>query len=276
MINQNTPQGGRGKRVLIIVLIAANLLLFVVGMITIPPNLQELIRKANSPAVMESASPIVTQESEPIVEQESEPVVTQESESMDTAAQMDILAPTEILVSTDLSNSTDTSVSKDMLQGSGEEDSSATWSTEERPDLGDFLWYTEDVLYNDVPVDTNPIDDLSTLTGSWKALIIYDPNDEFDSNAMEFLNINLEGTEEYVSLTLDWYQMYLINEGESIDETSMEDSVFNGKWENGGLWASGPGTIRLTHFYKQNQKQYIVGTIDTPDGIPALIALVRP
>ena len=223
------------KKGLIAVLITANVIMLVVGILTIPPNLRSADRKEPPAPGTEQTTPVT-----PSPKEEAPPTPTESG---------DIPAPEE----------TDTSL-----------------STEEHPDLEDFLWYTEDVLYNDVPVDTNPIDDLSTLTGSWKALIIYDPNDEFDSNAMEFLNINLEGTEEYVSLTLDWYQMYLINEGESIDETSMEDSVFNGKWENGGLWASGPGTIRLTHFYKQNQKQYIVGTIDTPDGMPALIALVRP
>ncbi len=148
-------------------------------------------------------------------------------------------------------------------------------STEERPDLGDFLWYTEDVLYNGVPSDANIIDNIGPLTGSWKALIIYDPNNEHNSSAMEFLNIALAGAAESLSLTLDWYQIFWANEGESFDETDMEDGVFLGKWENGGLWASGAGTIRLTQFYKQSGKQYAVGTMDTPDGTPALVALVR-
>jgi hypothetical protein len=93
---------------------------------------------------------------------------------------------------------------------------------------------------------------------------------------MEFLNIALAGTAESLSLTLDWYQIFWANEGESFDESDMEDSVFLGKWENGGLWASGAGTIHLTQFYELNRKQYAVGTMDTPDGIPALVALVRP
>ena len=83
---------------------------------------------------------------------------------------------------------------------------------------------------------------------------------------MEFLNIALAGTAESLSLTLDWYQIFWANEGESFDETDMEDSVFSGKWESGGLWASGAGTIRLTQFYEQSGKQYAVGTMDTPDG----------
>lgn len=93
---------------------------------------------------------------------------------------------------------------------------------------------------------------------------------------MEFLNVSLAGTAESLSLTLDWYRIFWANEGESFDETDMEDGIFNGKWESGGLWASGAGTIRLTQFYTQNEKQFAIGTMDTPDGIPALVALVRP
>lgn len=46
-----------------------------------------------------------------------------------------------------------------------------------------------------------------------------------------------------------------------------------GKW-----WslASGAGTIRIKNFYEQEGKQYALGSMDTPDGIPALVALVRP
>lgn len=234
MTNQNTPPGGKGERVLLLVLTAANLLLLAAGMITIPPHLQGAMKKADPPT--EAASPIVTQEPEPA----------------------------------------DTPTPTDTPQSAGADAPPAAWSTEERPNLGDFLWYTEDVLYNGVPAHTSPMDSLSLLTGSWKALIVYDPNNEFDSGAMEFFNISLAGTEDDVSLTCDWYLIFWANEGESFDETSMEDTVFRGKWENGGLWASGAGTVRLTQFYEQNQKQYAVGTMDTPDGIPAVVALVRP
>ena len=156
------------------------------------------------------------------------------------------------------------------------EETYASLSTEKRPDLADFLWYTEEVAYDGLPSDANIIDNIGSLTGSWKALIIYDPNNEYDAGAMEFLNVSLTGTAESLTLTLDWYQIFLANEGESVDETDMEDSVFMGKWENGDLRASGPGTIHLAQFYELNGKQYAVGTMDTPDGTPALMALVRP
>ncbi|MDK2991057.1 MAG: hypothetical protein PWP48_290 [Clostridiales bacterium] len=223
------------KKGLIAVLIAANLLMLVIGILIIPPNLRSADGKDSPVPETEQTAPIT-----PSPEEETPPA-TKESGS--------IPAP---------------------------EVTGVSLSTEERPDLEDFLWYTEDVAYDGVPSDANIIDNIGSLTGSWKALIIYDPNNEYDAGAMEFLNVALAGAAESLSLTLDWYQIFWANEGESFDEADMEDGVFSGKWENGGLWASGAGTIRLTQFYEQNGKQYAVGTMDTPDGTPALVALVRP
>ena len=223
------------KKGLIAVLITANVIMLVVGILTIPPNLRSADGKEPPALGTEQTTPVT-----PSPKEEAPPTPTESG---------DIPAPEE----------TDTSL-----------------STEEHPDLEDFLWYTEDVAYDGVPSDANIIDSIDLLTGSWKALIVYDPNNEYDAGAMEFLNIVLAGTTESLSLTLDWYQIFWANEGESFDESDMEDSVFLGKWETGGLWASGAGTIRLTQFYEQSGKQYAIGTMDTPDGIPALVALVRP
>ena len=217
-MRDKTPSIGRGNKILPAILIVANLLMFVLGVLTIPPNLRTTEGKEPSVARGEQTVPAI----------------------------------------------------------SSPEETGVSLSTEERPDLEDFFWYTEDVAYEGVPAEANIIDNMSPLTGSWKALIIYDPNNEYDAGAMEFLNIALAGTADSLSLTLDWYQIFWANEGESFDETDMEDGVFNGKWEKGGLWVSGAGTIRLTQFYELHGKQYAVGTMDTPDGTPALVALVRP
>ena len=234
MINDKAMDSG-GKKVITAILIALNLMMLVIGILTIPPKLQSA-EVNDSPGLSAEQTGLATTS----LDKESTPP------SMD---------------SEDIPEYDETSVNL---------------STEERPDLEDFLWYTEDVVYDGVPSDATILDNLEFLTGSWKALIIYAPNNEYEASAMEFLNIALAGSLESLSLTLDWYQIFWANEGESFDETDMEDSVFNGKWENGGLWASGAGTIRLTQFYEQNGKQYAVGKMDTPDGIPALLALVRP
>lgn len=159
---------------------------------------------------------------------------------------------------------------------SEQKEESINLSTKERPELEDFMWYTESVVYDGVPADAEAITKIETATGGWKALIIYDPDDTHDSCAMEFLNMDISGAADSVSLTLDWYLIYWLEEGESFDETGMEDTVFKGKWEKGSLLASGAGSIMLTNFYTLNDKQYAIGTMDTPDGIPAYVALVRP
>jgi len=223
------------KKGLIVVLIAANIFILVIGLITIPPNLRSAATAKKPPV--------------PGAEQTVPVTSPPEEETPSTTTEGDSIPATE--------------------------ETGVSLSTQERPDLEDFLWYTEDVAYDGVPSDANIIDNISPLTGSWNALIIYDPNNEYDAGAMEFLNVTLAGTAESLSLTLDWYRIFWANEGESFDETDMEDGLFSGKWENGGLWASGAGTIRLTQFYEQNGKQYAVGTMDTPDGTPALVALVR-
>ena len=234
------------KKSLIAVLIAANLMMLVIGILTIPPNLRGAAGK-ETPVPGEEQTVAVT----PPPEEETPPTTPSSEEETPPATTESGSIPEP-------------------------EETGVSLSTEERPDLGDFLWYTEDVAYEGVPSDANIIDNIGSLTGSWKALIIYDPDNQHDAGAMEFLNVALEGTEESLSLTLDWYRIFWLNDGEGFDVSDMEDSVFSGKWENHGLWASGPGTIRLTQFYSYNGKQYAVGTMDTPDGIPANVALVRP
>lgn len=234
-MRDNISSADRGNKILPAILIAANLLMLVIGILTIPSNLRSAAGKESSVPRAEQTAPATPSP------EEQTPSAATESGS--------IPAP---------------------------EVTGVSLSTEERPDLEDFLWYTEDVAYDGVPSDANIIDNIDPLTGRWKALIIYDPNNEYDAGAMEFLNVALAGTAESLSLTLDWYQIFWANEGESFDETDMEDSVFLGKWEKGGLWASGAGTIRLAQFYELNGNQYAVGTMDTPDGTPALVALVRP
>lgn len=208
-MRDDTAPTGRGKKILTVILIAANLLMLVVGIITIPPNMQRSAEKTGAPL----APPV--------------------------AAQVPL-------------------------------------STGERPDLEDFLWYTEDVFYDGVPTDAVFIENFGVITGGWKGLIIYDPDNAYGANALEFLNVSIAGKADNLSLTLDWYLMFIAGVESSFDETDIKDAVFEGEWKEGGLWASGTGTIRLTQLYELNDKQYAVGTMETHAGIPALIALVRP
>ena len=230
------------KNLITKILILANLVMLIIGIITIPPNLQRKEKKLESASTNEVDSTFIEEEL---------PAINDEEEN-----------------SSDISNIEDNPL-HEVVQ-------SIDYSTEVRPNLGDFLWYTEDVFYEGLPSDISIIENFQYTTKGWKGLIIYDLDNEYGSNAMEFLNVNIEGSKDNLSLTLDWYLMFIAGEGSSFDETDMEDGVFTGKWQDNGLWASGPGTIHINQFYELNNKQYAIGTMDTPDGIPAFVALVRP
>lgn len=237
-MRDDTPPKGKGKKLLTVILIVANLLMLVIGIITIPPHFRATAGKGEIAASTDQAPSNPGQDSEPAATGSDNPAQSGNTQ-------------TPPAVKVDL-------------------------STKERPNLEDFLWYTEDVFYDGVPTNAAIIYNVQSTMGGWKGIFIYDPDNKHGANAMEFLNVNIAGTENNLSLTLDWYLMFISGQGESFDETDMEDTLFSGKWENGGLWASGAGTIRLTQFYELNGKQYAIGTMDTPDGIPAFIGLVRP
>jgi hypothetical protein len=201
---------GRSKKILLVILISANLLMLAAAIITIPPNLRALAGK-DSPA------------------------------------------------------------SRLVPERTGER-----LSTQERPDLDDFLWYTEDVIENRVPEGAQVIDNTSPVLGGWKGFILYDPDNSYGEYSSELLNVTIEGSDDNLRLTLDWYLLLLPGDTQAYDETEMEDIVFEGEWIAGGIQAFGWGEIQLRRLYNLDGKQYAVGSLETPDGTPALVALVRP
>jgi len=131
------------------------------------------------------------------------------------------------------------------------------------------------VLYDGVPADAVLIEDFAAITGGWKGIIFFDPENQQDLRGMELVNVIISGSPKDLRLTLDWYMAYYPDEELSIDETDDEDMVFIGNWD-GGLTATTQATINLPQFYVLNGKQYAIGHMDTLNDIPAYMALVRP
>ena len=220
----------KAKKMSIAVLIAANILMLVMGLVTVLPNIRGAAGQDGSPA-------------------DFDPDPLQEAGVQEGK--------------------------EGLPQGSGSE-SRADLSTSERPELDDFGWYLEGINQDSVPAGAAEVKEFGYVAGGWKGLILYDPEDDYGENAADLLNVTIAGAADEVTLTADWYIMIVTDEGGVFDETDMEDTVFKGKWEKGGLWASGPGTIHLTEFYELGDRQYAIGTVDIPDGVPAVMALVRP
>jgi hypothetical protein len=149
------------------------------------------------------------------------------------------------------------------------------YSTEERPVLEDFLWYTQGVYYDGVPANAVQIEDFADIIGGWKGFIYFDPENQQDMRSMILFNVTISGSSNDLSLTADWYMAYFPEEGLSFDESEDEDMVFYGSWD-GGLVATDQATIHFPQFYELNDKQYAIGRMDTLNDLPAYMALVRP
>lgn len=234
-MRSSISSSGRGKKILPAILIAANVIMLVVGVFTIPPNLQSAAKKESPVPRVEQTSPVTPSPEKPT------PSTASENEGVPSPEETDVRL-----------------------------------STEERPDWEEFLWYLEDVYENGVPADGLIIDNAKYVMGGWKGLILYDPDNTHGANSAELLNVDISGTGEELRLTLDWYLMLIPGETQAYDETDMDDVVFEGEWIGGGIQTFGWGELRLRRLYALEGKQYAFGSLETPDGIPALVALVRP
>jgi hypothetical protein len=158
-----------------------------------------------------------------------------------------------------------------------EQQNGMDYSTSERPGMEDFLWYTEGVYYDGVPYDSVAINNFSDVTGSWKAYILYDPDNIADAYGFEYLNMVLDGDTDHVSITFDWYKMYVGYSYEEYDFSNEDDSVLYGNYADYCITAGEPGyKVYLYAFYSANGKQYGLGYMELQSGEPTFIAMVRP
>ena len=148
------------------------------------------------------------------------------------------------------------------------------YSTTEQPTLADFQWVTYDILHGSRPEGLEKLK-YTEAAGGWKCYILDDPNGEYDAVAEHFLNVDIKGKYTDVTVTFDWIYTFIGAEGEGYDDNS-PDSTFKGAWSGGVIEATGSGNVTFTDFYYLDGKEYAIGTMMWPDGIPAAVFMVRP
>lgn len=151
----------------------------------------------------------------------------------------------------------------------------AEYSTDGYPKAKELEWYTQGVMRYGVPREVKGYSNMHFVEGGWKGLIYYDPTNSFTAEVMEFVNMNISGTPENAKIQVTTYGIYDVNEDEGYESRDKTPSTYKGSWNNGLLNANGAGNIHLMTFWEQDGHQYAVGTYDSPDGIPANIALMR-
>ena len=142
--------------------------------------------------------------------------------------------------------------------------------------LADFYWYIDGVKQNGIPSDAQIITDKSKIGGAWKCLIEVDPKDQRQSSAAEYAFVNIVVKGDDVKLCLDPLRIKFGREADYRDLSRQADSIYKGRWENGGIYVTGPGNIRIKKFYTLKGRQYAIGEGILPDGCQENFALVRP
>lgn len=150
-------------------------------------------------------------------------------------------------------------------------------STQDTPKESDFSgWFINGASKSGMPKNVKTLNDLGSISGSWKALFYQDPDNKYDVKAYGFANVNVSGTKDNLKFGIKRHTTRFLSSGEVINEEGESEDIFMGKWQNGKITASGAGSLSITSFWEQNGKQYAIGTFDSPDGIPVKIGMVRP
>lgn len=142
--------------------------------------------------------------------------------------------------------------------------------------LDDFYWYIEGVKQNGIPRDAAIITDKSKISGAWKCFVEVDPQDQRQSAAVQYAFVNIAVQGDEIKFNLNPLRIKFAREASFHDLSRQADSIYRGRWENGGIYVTGPGNIRIKKFYSHNGRQYAIGEGLLPDGCLENYALVRP
>ncbi len=146
------------------------------------------------------------------------------------------------------------------------------YSTSERPSTEDFAQWYAHYSSEGIPGGARTIGDFDEITGSWKGLFRYG-NEEVSSELMNFI---ISGTANDTLFTVDWYLIAYAGAGEWMNEEDMDDTTWEGSFSGGTLAVSGAGTVTINMFYEYDGQQYAVGELMLPNGMQAVVGMIRP
>lgn len=143
----------------------------------------------------------------------------------------------------------------------------SSYSTDERPKIGDFAWLDGEAMKGNAPADAQRIVDFGALMGGWKGYL-------FDADMEWLANADMEAGQAGATIAIDWY--YIRTASGDVREDTTPTSMFAGTFDGGMLDATGSGRITIAAFWQKDGHQYGVGSFMWPSGESSTIALVRP
>lgn len=149
------------------------------------------------------------------------------------------------------------------------------YETFQQATLADFQWANMDVLNGKLPDGFERITNFEEVKGGWKLYIIDGPDGKYGTAMERLCRCAFGEDEDGLGIGIRWDYIHNNATDEGFDDNS-PDSFYYGTWENGTLDALGAGSVKLTDFWYKDGHEYAVGTMSWPDGIPAVMFLVRP
>ena len=141
--------------------------------------------------------------------------------------------------------------------------------------LADFEWVTYDIAHGMLPTGIDRLESFEEVEGGWKLYIIDDPDGEYGSTMERLCRCAFGEDEDGKGIGIRWDYVHNYGTDEGWEDNS-PDSFYYGPWENGVLSALGAGSVTITDFWYADGHEYAAGRMTWPDGIPAVMFLVRP
>ena len=153
------------------------------------------------------------------------------------------------------------------------------YSTNARPTFSEFDWcYGQFGLVYEPPGNADRITNSLGFSGGWKCMIIYNPTNNAGTFIRELDNVSIGVNGGAVDLTVDWYLMSNDAQAGLENEEDMADTLFLGSASNGGVSVSNAErntSMNINYFWKDDGKEYALGTMRLSDGLEAYVALTR-
>ena len=141
--------------------------------------------------------------------------------------------------------------------------------------LADFQWVTYDIAHGILPSGMERLEDFEEIEGGWKLYLIDDPDGQFGSSMERLCRCAFGVDANGRGIGIRWDYVHDTSTDTGYEESS-PDSFYYGSFESGVFDGLGPGSVRITDFWVADGHEYAVGKMIWPDGVPALMFLVRP
>ena len=133
----------------------------------------------------------------------------------------------------------------------------------------EFDWYRRNIGGYGSETITDP----SEILGSYHAYVLFDPDNANNAIADLLADMRIEAGQNGTLVHMDWKYMYYRSEEAGEKDDSVSD--FTGTLSDGKLSASGPGTLVIDRFFREDGTIRATGTMKTDSGILARIALEK-